>query len=204
MSQVWWYLARSAGMVAWAMLTASVLWGIVLATDPFPRWRRRAWLLDLHRWLGGLTVAFLGIHLAALVADSQEHFGAWEILVPLTSAWRPWAVALGVLAMCGLVAVQGTSLAMRHLPRRAWRTIHLAAYATFVSVAFHGALAGSDATRPVYAWSSVVAIGLVLAGTTYRLVHRGKRGPRPARRLPEPVPAPARAREAMPTGGPPQ
>ena len=51
--QVWWYLTRASGIVAWLMLTASVIWGIVLSTKAFPEQRRPAWLLDLHRWLGG-------------------------------------------------------------------------------------------------------------------------------------------------------
>ena len=51
--QIWWYLTRASGIVAWLMLTASVIWGIVLATKAFPEHRRPAWLLDLHRWLGG-------------------------------------------------------------------------------------------------------------------------------------------------------
>jgi hypothetical protein len=55
--ETWWFLSRASGIVAWLMLTASVLWGIVLATDLFPKWRRRAWLTDLHRWLAGLTPA---------------------------------------------------------------------------------------------------------------------------------------------------
>ena len=53
--QVWWYLTRASGIVAWLMLTASVIWGIVLSTKAFPEHRRPAWLLDLHRWLGGLA-----------------------------------------------------------------------------------------------------------------------------------------------------
>ena len=30
--QLWWYTARSAGIVAWALLTASVLLGLALST----------------------------------------------------------------------------------------------------------------------------------------------------------------------------
>jgi hypothetical protein len=33
---VWWYAARASGIVAWLLLTGSVLWGIVLASDVFP------------------------------------------------------------------------------------------------------------------------------------------------------------------------
>ncbi|NBO68212.1 MAG: hypothetical protein EBV40_05220 [Actinobacteria bacterium] len=30
--QFWWFLSRASGIVAWALLTGSVLWGILLAT----------------------------------------------------------------------------------------------------------------------------------------------------------------------------
>lgn len=53
-------LPRASGIIAWLFITASVLWGIALSTDMFPKRRRPAWLLDLHRALGGLTVVFVG------------------------------------------------------------------------------------------------------------------------------------------------
>ena len=130
--QIWWYLTRAAGIVAWLMLTASVIWGIVLSTKAFPEHRRPAWLLDLHRWLGGLAVAFTAIHLGALVADSYVHFGLADVTVPFASQWKPGAVALGIAAMWLLVAVEATSLAMKRLPRRTWRLIHLSSYAVFL------------------------------------------------------------------------
>ena len=34
--QFWWYVTRASGIVAWLLLTASVLWGIVLSTKAFP------------------------------------------------------------------------------------------------------------------------------------------------------------------------
>ena len=119
--QVWWYVARASGIIAWLLLTASVIWGVLLSTDAFPTHRRPAWLLDLHRWLGGLTVAFVAAHLAALVADSYTHFDLADLAIPYASEWRPGAVALGVVATWCLVAVEATSLAMRRLPRKLWR-----------------------------------------------------------------------------------
>ena len=101
--QIWWFVARSSGIVAWVFLTASVVWGTVLATDLFPRQRRPAWLLDLHRWLGGLTIGFLLLHLGGLMADSYIDFGLTEFLVPMASTWKPVPVTLGVLAFWGLV-----------------------------------------------------------------------------------------------------
>ena len=55
-----WYVARSAGLVAWALLAASVLWGLALSTKILSPKVRANWILDLHRWLGGLATIFVG------------------------------------------------------------------------------------------------------------------------------------------------
>ena len=49
--QIWWYLARSGGIVAWVLLVASVVWGVLLATRVLKPHDRPAWLLGMHRWL---------------------------------------------------------------------------------------------------------------------------------------------------------
>lgn len=160
--EMWWYLSRASGIIAWLFLTATVLWGIASSADLFGRRRRVAWLVDLHRWLGGLTVAFVTLHLGALVADSYVHFGLTDLFVPFASDWKPVPVALGVMALWGLIAVQATSLAMRRLRRRTWHAIHLVGYGVFVLGSFHGITAGTDATQPMYVATtaaSMLAVG---------------------------------------------
>src|SRR4051812_8159410 len=97
-SQLTWYVARSAGMVAWALLSASVLWGLAMTTRVAGRRVRRAWILDLHRYLGGLAAIFTGVHVVAILLDSYVHFDLASVLLPFASAWRPVAVAWGVVA----------------------------------------------------------------------------------------------------------
>jgi len=167
--QFWWYLARAGGIVAWLMLTASVLWGIASSTDMFRRWRRPAWLVDLHRWLGALTVAFVAVHLIALVADSYVHFDVVDLVVPFASEWKPLPVALGVVALWGLVAVEVTSLAMRRLRRRTWHTIHLLGYGVFALGSFHGITAGTDATKPMYLATTIASMLAVGWATLHRI-----------------------------------
>ena len=184
MNQFWWYLARASGIVAWLLLTASVLWGIFLSTKLLQQLRRPAWLLDLHRWLGGLTVGFVGLHVAALIADSYVTFDPVDVLVPFASSWRPGAVALGIAAMWGLVAVELTSLAMKRLSRRTWRSVHLLSYLVFWSTSLHASLAGTDATSPLYRWTAIATVLAVVFALTYRvLAGRGAR----ARRSPSPT-----------------
>lgn len=180
-AQTWWFLCRASGIVAYLMLTASVLWGIVLATDLFPRWRRPAWLLDLHRWLAGLTVFFVAGHLAALLADRHAHFRALDVLVPYASSWRPTAIAVGVVALWLLVAVEGTALAMKRLSKKWWRDVHIASYWTFWAVSVHAALAGTDTSRSVYTLTSLVALAAIVFAASYRILTRDapRRRPRP-------------------------
>lgn len=193
--EAWWYLARASGIIAWLFLTATVLWGIASSADLFGRRRRVAWLVDLHRWLGGLTVAFVALHLAALVADSYVHFGLTDLFVPFASDWKPVPVALGVVALWGLVAVQATSLAMRRLRRRTWHTIHLAGYAVFVLGSFHGITAGTDATQPMYVATTAVSMSAV-GWASIRRIRGLEAPPRPGAVAPDGV------SEAAPPGAP--
>ena len=58
-----WYFARSAGLIAWSLLTASVLWGLIMSTKAraFGKRPRPNWMLDLHRYMGGLAALFTGV-----------------------------------------------------------------------------------------------------------------------------------------------
>jgi len=170
--ETWWFLSRASGIVAWLMLTASVLWGIVLATDLFPKWRRRAWLTDLHRWLAGLTVFFLTGHLATLLADSHAQIRVVDVLVPYSSTWRPTAIAAGVAAFWLLLAVEGTALAMRRLPGKWWRDIHIVSYWVFWLTTIHAAFAGTDTSRTLYAVTSLAAVAAVVFAVSYRILAR--------------------------------
>lgn len=169
---IWWYLSRASGIVAWLMLTAAVLWGIVLATDLFPRWRRAAWLLDMHRWLAGLTFFFIAGHLVTLLFDSYAHFGLKDLLVPFASTWRPTAIAVGVVALWLLVAVEVTALAMKRLSKKWWRNVHIASYWVFWSVSIHAALAGTDTSKALYMVTAIVALAAVVFAASYRTLSR--------------------------------
>jgi predicted ferric reductase len=170
--QFWWFLTRASGIVAWLMLTLSVIWGILLSTKAFPKQRRPVWLLSLHRWLGGLTMSFLVIHLVALVADSYVSFGLADLAIPYATDWKPGAVALGVLGAWLLVAVELTSLAARRLPRKFWRAVHLSSYVAFWLTSLHAAFAGTDATSWLFRGGAAASILAVAFALMYRVANR--------------------------------
>ena len=177
-----WYAARASGLVAWALVTASILWGLALSTRLIRRPGAPAWLLDLHKFLGTLSVVFVAVHVLALWADSYVHFGQRELFVPMASEWRPGAVAWGIVATYLLVAIELTSWAMRRLPRRLWRAVHLASFPLFVAATVHGFTAGADNTNVAVQWAALTGGLFVLCLVTVRVLarRRVRRAPRSA------------------------
>lgn len=145
MTGTWpWYTARAAGMVAWSLLALTVGFGLLRSTGIVRHRARPAWVVDLHRFLGALTVVFTVVHVVAILADTDVHFSPAQVLVPFTSRWHPVAVAWGTVALYLLAAVELTSLARRRLPYRLWRRIHVAALPLFALATIHGLSAGTD------------------------------------------------------------
>ena len=179
---LWWYLARSSGIVAWALLTATVLFGLVVRTKVGASPARPPWWLDLHRFLGGAATLFTIVHLATLVADSYVHFTLVDLLVPGASDWEPGAVAWGVVGFWLLVVVELTSLAQKRLPRRLWRWVHLTSYPLFWMATLHFVTAGTDAQTGVAVVAIVAATGAVVFFTVTRALLPARGAGRRARR----------------------
>ena len=179
--QLWWHVARATGIVAWALSVASVLWGLALSTRAAGKQARPAWLLDLHRHLGGLTLLFTGAHCAALIADGYVQFDLVDVLVPFAAGWRTGAVAYGVVALWVLAAVQLTSMAKRRLPPRVWRSVHLASYLGAAAATAHLVTAGTDALHPALRWGPALAVSAAAFFLTYRLCVPARRTARSGR-----------------------
>ncbi len=166
---LWWYVARASGVVSWVLVSASVVFGLSLSLR-LTRKPKPAWVLDLHRFLGGLSVLFVGVHLVGLVLDSYAKFGLSELFVPLASAWKPVPVAWGVVALYLLLAVEATSLGMKHLPRKFWRVVHFTSYGVFALSTLHMFTAGTDASNPLLQWAGLGVTAVVVFLTIARML----------------------------------
>ncbi|WP_432850712.1 FAD-binding oxidoreductase [Amycolatopsis sp. CA-161197] len=171
-SSLWWYIARAGGLTAWWLLSSAVVWGLLTSTRILSARTPHATLEDLHRWLAGLAVAFVGVHLVALLVDRWIGFGLPDLVVPFASTYRPGAVAWGVVALYVLAAVQITSIARRHLPSRWWRRVPWATFALFVLVTVHAFTAGTDAGNTAIRVTGILLGAAVLFLTTYRVLVR--------------------------------
>ena len=152
------------------LLALAVLWGLFLSSRSLGKGAPPAWLLDLHRHLGGLAVVFVGVHLGALVADNFTHFGWSELFVPMASTWKTGPVAWGVAGFYLLIAIEVTSLLQRRMPRKWWRRVHFLSFPLYVIATVHLFTAGTDANNVLLVWAAVITSTLVVFLTIVRIL----------------------------------
>lgn len=171
-----WLGIRASGVTAWGLLTAVVLWGILLKTQLLGRLAPPMRLLDLHRWLGVIALGFLVVHMALLMVDTFMKFSIWQILVPGLAPNQTFAYALGTIAFWLLVPVSflGRLRAKMGVAGNRWfKNAHLIAYAAWPFATAHYVLAGTDALTQ---WS----LALLFAGTALLVMALLARGFVPA------------------------
>jgi len=172
-----WYVARAGGMLAFTLLTASVVLGLFLSRrDHFEGWPRFA-LEDVHRFVGLLAGTFIAVHGGSLLLDGYLPFSLTNLVVPFTAPYRPLAVSAGVVAAELLVALAVTNHYRDSLPYGFWRRAHYLNFVVWLLALAHGIFAGTDTTTP---WgmalylASAALVGALVAG-------RFMPAPRPAR-----------------------
>ncbi|MFA7323649.1 MAG: ferric reductase-like transmembrane domain-containing protein [Candidatus Nanopelagicales bacterium] len=156
-----WVGIRASGVTAWGLLTAVVLWGILLRTRVLGKAASPTRLLDLHRWLGATALAFLAVHMLLLLIDPFLTFTIPQILVPGLSTFEPLSVAFGVIAFWFMIPVSVVGRLrsrMANTGARLFQRSHWLAYAAWPIATAHYVLAGTDALTE---WS----IGLLIAGS---------------------------------------
>jgi DMSO/TMAO reductase YedYZ heme-binding membrane subunit len=159
-----WYVARAGGFLAWALSAFSILWGLLITSRALGKRITGPRLLDLHRFIGGLSVVFVCVHVLGLRLHRFEdiHFGFKDILVPMASSWHPGAVAYGIVAFYLLIAVELTSLLRRRIPASIWRRVHYSGFVVFLLGSIHALKVGTDVQNPVIWWPSAILCAAVV------------------------------------------
>lgn len=157
-----WFATRATGLIAFVLLTSTVVLGIVTSVKfASPAWPRFA-TVWLHRNLSLLAITFVGLHVLTTVTDPFAAISVVSVVIPFTSAYRRIWLGFGAVAFDLLVAVLITSLLRTRISPRVWRTVHWAGYACWPVALVHALGTGTDGgTRWVVALT--VACGLAVA-----------------------------------------
>jgi sulfoxide reductase heme-binding subunit YedZ len=171
-----WILARASGLTAYALLTLTVLAGLVVKSKPL-RAVRPASAVDVHRFLTTLALGALALHALALVLDSTVHIGLRALLVPGAASYRPVWTGAGVVAAELVVLVAVSFPLRRRIGIRNWRRLHWATYAVFALATAHGLFAGTDSAQPWALDLYLGAVGAVACAGTWRALARPRLQP---------------------------
>jgi predicted ferric reductase len=185
----WWLASRSAGIVAFVVLTAAVVLGLVMATRLAPV-KSRAAVRVAHERLALIALAAVGAHGLFLLGDPWLRPGLSGLLVPFTMNHRPLWTGLGICAAYLAAALSLTYYVRRRIGTKRWRKAHRFIPIAWAIAAAHMLGTGSDAGTiwmdALFA-ASVASVGVLLG---YRLL-KPARAPA-ARRVPGPAPAAGR------------
>jgi methionine sulfoxide reductase heme-binding subunit len=171
-----WILARASGLLAYGLLTASVLAGLVLKARPFGTALKPAAVADLHRFLPLLGLGAVTVHGLALVLDRAVPISIADLLVPGIAPYRPLWTGLGVLAAEMMLVVYASFALRRRIGVRNWRRLHWATYLIFALATVHGVAAGTDSGSTWMLTLYGAATGAVLAATVWRALLPPQKG----------------------------
>jgi len=156
-----WYASRATGLVSLLMLTAVVLLGILVNRGRRLPGLPRFAVTGLHRNLSLLSVAFLAVHVVAVVVDPYVAISWAQAVLPWGSDYEPLWVGLGTVALDLILALVITSLGRVRMRARNWRAIHWLAYAAWPVALVHGLGAGTDLRSGWMLWTTVAMAGAV-------------------------------------------
>jgi sulfoxide reductase heme-binding subunit YedZ len=195
---VWWLASRSAGIVAYLLLSAAVLAGLAMALRLGSPGLRRT-VRGLHEQFALLALGATAAHGLLLLADPWLKPGLAGLLVPFASTYRPVWTGLGVLGAYLTAALSLTYYARRRIGARRWRLAHRFIPVAWAMAAVHVIGAGTDAGSLWLQAPLALTMALVLALLGQRVATL-RRPPRraiaPARPALPALPAPADAAPA--------
>jgi sulfoxide reductase heme-binding subunit YedZ len=163
-----WYTMRATGVVALALLSATMVLGLLTAG----RSKSRSWpafaRADLHKRISLLAVVFLAFHILTAVLDTYVNIGWTSLIVPFASPYRPLWTGLGTVGVDLMAAVAVSSALRQRISARTWRGIHWAAYGSWPVAMAHSFGMGTDAST---LWLDAIGV-LCTAAVGWALVVR--------------------------------
>ena len=142
--QVFWYITRSAGLIAYLLLWLSTAWGLAVSSKILDGMLHRTFTYDFHQFISLLALGFLGLHLAVLMLDNYMPFTLLQILVPVFSPYRPVWVALGGVGLYLSVLVTVTYYMRGKIGMKAFRSIHVLSLVGYLGATIHSLFSGTD------------------------------------------------------------
>ena len=155
--QMWWYITRSAGIIAYLLLWFSTAWGLAVSNKILDPILHRMFTFDFHQFTSLIAIGFLILHISVLTFDRYLPFTWAQVLIPFIAPYRALWVGIGVIAFYLTILVTFTFYIRSRIGMRTFRTIHALSLVAYLGATLHGLYAGTD--------SPLLAAQLMYKGT---------------------------------------
>ena len=167
-----WAFGRVSGIVSLALLTVTVVLGILTRSGrPLPGLPRFSISL-LHRNIALLASIFLVFHVGSLMLDSYAKLSVVNVVVPFLGAYKPFWQGLGTVAFDLILAIVITSLFRKRLGTRLFRFVHWFAYAMWPVALLHAIGNGTNGTSGWFLAFAALSVLVVLGAVIWRASSR--------------------------------
>ncbi len=175
-SKATWYLTRSAGVVAYLLLAASTIWGLLLSTKLLKEIIPAALAMAMHNILSWLALTFTGAHMISLLFDDYFSYTPADLIIPFIGPFHPGWVGLGVLGFYVMLITTLSFYVRKQIGQKTWRKLHYLTFASYALVTIHGFMAGTDSSNPgmhlIYVGSTLIVLFL----TNFRILFTHRAG----------------------------
>jgi predicted ferric reductase len=142
--QLWWYVTRASGIVAFLLLWLSTAWGLAVPSKIAAPVLEGGYTFDFHQFISLLSIAFALLHVLVLMLDRYLPYTLLQILVPFLSTYRPLWVGVGILSFYIIILVTATFYIRARIGMNNFRLIHYTSLLAYLGVTLHGLYSGTD------------------------------------------------------------
>ena len=170
--QLWWFITRAAGIIAYLLLWFSTIWGLAVPSKLLDPLLDRMFTYDFHQTISLLSIGFALLHVIVLTLDRYLPYSTWQILIPFLSPYRPLWVGIGVLSFYIIALVTVTFYLRGRIGMPAFRAIHTLSLLGYLGVTLHGLFSGTDSPLPGMSLMYLGTAITVVILTLFWLYHR--------------------------------
>ncbi len=167
--QIYWYLSRSAGFVAFTILWVSMVLGLGITNKLARLWPGAPAAFAIHEFVSLLGLAFVAYHGLVLMGDHFVDFSLPRLLMPFSIEYETFWVGLGQVGFYVWAIVTATFYVRRLIGQKTWRLIHFVNFATYTMGLLHGIFSGTDSSVSWVRWYYLASTGSLLVLLVYRL-----------------------------------
>jgi DMSO/TMAO reductase YedYZ heme-binding membrane subunit len=168
--QLFWIVARVAGLSSYAALAIALVTGIALRTAVLDWMGNNRALRSLHEYTTWLWIPLAGVHILSLLLDQTARIGWLDVVIPFHSSYGVLGIGLGALSVDVLLVVTVTAFFKRQMNKALWQWLHRLSYPAFALLFLHSVLSGTDFSDPIVSAITWAAGAMLLLLTLARAI----------------------------------